>query len=139
MNTQIRISMRKAILKGKIFEEWWKSEGEEWVKAICSDKDIAKVHYVTIQNETDSPKLNEFKTVIVTDRNGWPPEHREFVLHNDGESAVKHGTTTLGKGNFRLVPWSKFKNSAIHERMQFSIKAYNRLFKFRKPKTTTTK
>lgn len=124
--------MQRACARGLLFEEWFAEAAP--IGLATMDKDLLKVEYIQFQDQ--ATVLNRFKSVIVTDRNGWPPERLKFVIHHDEQFAQAHGLATLGKGNFVLKGWSQFKQSTIHHQMEKTIASYNRIFRFRKPNQT---
>lgn len=133
MTGTILVSIQRALAQGHHFEKWWK-EQEFFVRNNLMKKDRMKIEFEQYE-EMFKDDLKRFKSTIVTDTKGWPPEHFEFILHSSLQAATAHGKKTLGHGKFLLKEWSTFKQSYPFRFMTRCIATRNRMNQYRKPKT----
>lgn len=131
MDVQFKLEMQRAIQKGLSFFEFWR-EQDTYSQMALYTKDLAQIEYANQADNLKGIKRKSSQHLIVTDRNGWPSEKWEFILHASTDAASKHGIKTLGKGEFKIVPFTKFRSTPVYKILSRRIETRNRWHQYKK-------
>lgn len=119
---KVMVSMKESIAKGRNFYQWWQTQ----TSVAKLDQTRAQLEYEELENNLPQD-LNRIKGTqfVVTDRKGWPPDRKKFVIHSNLQDAAKYGSEMLKYGNYLIKTWQRFQHTYPHQLLsrKFEIRA----------------